>query len=34
MNKVWLYMGGMIMAFAVVIYAVISMVRSTNPLAY
>lgn len=34
MNKVWLYMGGMIVAFAVVIYAVISAVRSMNPPAY
>lgn len=34
MDRVWLYMGGMILGFAVVIYFVISTVRSMNPPAY
>lgn len=34
MDRVWLYMGGMIVGFAVVIYLVISTVRSMSPPAY
>ncbi len=34
MNRVWLYLGGMAVIFAMLGYAVISIVRSTNPPAY
>lgn len=34
MDRVWLYMGGMILVFAVVTYFVISTVRSMSPPAY
>ena len=34
MDKVWLYMGGMILGFAVVTYFVLSTVRSMSPPAY
>ncbi len=34
MDKVWLYLGGMAVTFAIIIYAVISIVRSTNLPAY
>lgn len=34
MDRVWLYMGGMILAFAVFIYFVITTVRSMSPPAY
>lgn len=34
MDKVWLYLGGMAVVFAIAIYAVIAIVRSMNPPAY
>ncbi|MFO0700772.1 MAG: hypothetical protein U0236_16240 [Nitrospira sp.] len=33
-DKVWLYLGGMAVVFAIAIYAVISIVKRTNPPAY
>ncbi len=34
MDKVWLYLGGMAVVFAIAIYTVISIVKSTSPPAY
>jgi len=34
MNKVWLYMTGMVVGAAVIIYFVVSAVHSMNPPAY
>ncbi|MFO0700158.1 MAG: hypothetical protein U0236_13115 [Nitrospira sp.] len=31
MNKVWLYVGSIVIATAVMIYAVLTVVSSTNP---
>jgi hypothetical protein len=31
MDRVWLYLRGMAVAFAIIIYFVLSMVRSMNP---
>jgi hypothetical protein len=31
MDRVWLYLRGMAVAFAITIYSVLSIVRSTNP---
>lgn len=34
MDRVWLYFGGMAVAFGIAIYAVMSIVKSTSPPAY
>ena len=34
MDRVWLYLGGMVVAFVIAIYTVISIVKSTSPPAY
>ena len=34
MDRVWLYLGGMVVVFAIVIYTAISIVKSTSPPAY
>lgn len=34
MDKVWLYLGGMAVVFAIAIYTVIAIVKSTSPPAY
>lgn len=31
MDRIWLYLGGMVVAFVIAIYTVISIVRSMNP---
>jgi len=34
MDKIWLYVGGIVVAAAMLIYLALSIVKSTNPPAY